>query len=121
MNLKEERRKYPRIKDKDISVKLSGAGFATVTKSLNISASGISCKLTSRLPLMSVVQIHISLPSKVKSVSPITLNIEGVVVREEPIMKEGRVEQYDVAIFFNSLEPSAREKLVRYINQNKEN
>lgn len=121
MNIKkEERRKYPRIKDKEISVKLSGEGFEAITKSLNISASGIYCKLTSRLPLMSRVEIHISLPKKIKSASPVTLDIDGVVVREEPFIKDGRVVHYDVAIFFDSLSPIDREKLIRYIDINRE-
>lgn len=120
MAQKKERRRYPRIKDKDIFVQLTGEGFDAITKSLDVSASGIYCKVTERIPLMSRLQIVLSIPDQKKPSTPVTLNIEGVVVREHPVMKEGRVEHYDVAIFFNSLMPKEREMLIRYINQKTE-
>lgn len=112
---KTERRKYPRVKDKDISIKLSGEGFDTITQSLDVSASGVYCKVTEKIPVMTRVQVVLTLPGKNKSARPVTMNIDGVVVREHPVMKEGRVEHYDVAIFFSSLLPKERDLLVKYI------
>lgn len=117
MTQKEERRRFPRIKDKDISVQLTGEGFGAITKSLDVSASGIYCKVTERIPLMTRLGIVLSFPAQKKPSTSITLNIEGIVVREHPVMKDGRVEHYDVAIFFNSLMPKERELLSRYISQ----
>ncbi|MCK4852259.1 MAG: PilZ domain-containing protein [Candidatus Omnitrophica bacterium] len=117
MTQKKERRKYPRIKDKDISVKLEGEGFSTITQSLDVSASGIYCKVVERIPLMTRLQIVLSLPAKDRSSGSTNMDIEGVVVREHPVMKDGRVEHYDVAIFFNTLMPKERKKLTQYISR----
>ncbi len=114
---RKERRRYPRIKDKDISLKLAGDGFDTISQSLDVSASGVYCKVDRRIPLMTRVQVVLSLPGRTKTSSPTTMDIDGVVVREHPVKKNGRVQYYDVAIFFNTLLPKEREKLVQYINR----
>jgi hypothetical protein len=117
MERKVERRRFPRIKDKNISVKLSGDGVDTITQSLDVSASGIYCKVDRHMPLMTRVQIVLSLPGKTKSSAPITMNLDGVVVREHPVMTEGKVQYYDVAIFFNTLTLKERKQLVQYIDK----
>jgi PilZ domain-containing protein len=111
----EERRKFPRIKDKDISIQIRSEGFQTITQSLDVSASGIYCKMTERIPLMTRLEIVLALPNKKKDAPPILMHIEGVVVREHPVLHEGRVAHYDVAIFFNNLMPKERDKLSSYI------
>jgi len=118
MTKKTERRKHPRIKRDDISIKLSGEGFNTISQSLDLSASGIYCKVNERIPLMSRVQIVLSLPSDKSASNPITLKVDGVVVREHPVIKGGRVEHYDLAIFFDALGEKEKKKLVRYIEKN---
>lgn len=115
MSQKHERRKYPRIKDKNISIKLSSEGFTTITQSLDVSASGIYCKVKDHIPVMTRVQLKLSLPGKTKKASSATMDIDGVVVREHPVIKNGKVEHYDLAIFFNTLLPKERKKLVQYI------
>ncbi|MFH1552949.1 MAG: PilZ domain-containing protein [Candidatus Omnitrophota bacterium] len=117
MGQKIERRKYPRIKDKNISIKLSGDGFNAITQSLDVSASGLYCKVDRHMPVMTRVQIILSLPGKNSSSPSITMNIDGVVVREHPVEKDGRIQYYDVAIFFNTLLPKERKLLVQYINR----
>ncbi len=114
---RKERRKFPRIKDKDISVQLSGGGFQTISQSLDVSASGIYCKVDRRVPLMTRVEIELSLPGKTKTAARKNLSVEGVVVREHPVKKEGRVQYYDVAIFFSALTPKERKLLVDYIEK----
>ena len=117
MAQKEERRKFPRIKDKDISVKLSGEGFNTITQSLDVSASGIYCKVDRHIPLMTRVQVVLSIPGKTAASSSSTMNVDGVVVREHAVKEDGEVQYYDVAIFFDSLMPKERKTLVQYINR----
>ncbi|MGB2598841.1 MAG: PilZ domain-containing protein [Candidatus Omnitrophota bacterium] len=114
---RKERRKYPRVKDKNISIKLSGEGFDTITQSLDVSASGIYCKVKKHIPLMSRVQIVLTLPVKGDPSNPTSLDVDGIVVREHPVIENGRVHHYDLAIFFDSLLPRHRKKLVQYINQ----
>jgi hypothetical protein len=66
---------------------------------------------------MTRVQVVLSLPGRTKTSSPTTMNIDGVVVREHPVKKDGRIQHYDVAIFFNTLLPREREKLIQYISR----
>jgi len=112
-----ERRKFPRIKDKDISIQIKSDDFHAITQSLDVSASGIYCKVKERIPVMTRLEIVLALPNKENPSSPILMNIEGIVVREHPVVKDGKVEHYDLAIFFNSIHPREREKLVHYISQ----
>ncbi|MFH1799125.1 MAG: PilZ domain-containing protein [Candidatus Omnitrophota bacterium] len=116
MEHKNERRNYPRVKDENVSVKLSGEGFNTITQSLDLSASGVYCKVAERIPLMTRVQVVLVLPAKQNS-SSVTMNVEGVVVRENSLKKDGKVEQYDIAIFFSSLLPKERKQLMQYISR----
>ncbi len=117
MGDKVERRKHPRIVDKDISIELSGDGVDAITQSLDVSASGVYCKVACRIPLMTRVQIVLSLPAKSTSSSSKIMNLDGVVVREHPVKKDGAVDHYDVALFFNTLLPKERRVLVDYINK----
>lgn len=116
MSQKTERRSAPRIKDNDIAIKLSGEGFDTITQSLDVSASGIYCKIDRHVPVMTRVQIVLTLPPVSSKSGSKILNIDGVVVREHPVMKAGNIDHYDVAIFFNTLMPREKEMLTRYIN-----
>ncbi|MBU0570756.1 MAG: PilZ domain-containing protein [Candidatus Omnitrophica bacterium] len=111
-----ERRKFPRIEDKGIEVQLKGEGFGIITQSLDVSASGVYCKITNPIPLMTRLDIVLALPGKKAGSAPLLLHIEGVVVREHPVVKDGKTVHYDVAIFFNFLKPGDREKLITYIN-----
>ncbi len=112
-----ERRRFPRIKDENISIKLQGDGFNTITQSLDVSASGIYCKVSRHMPVMTRVQVVLSIPGKTRSVSSITMNVDGIVVREHPVKKDGEVQYYDVAIFFNTLLPKERKQLMQYIDR----
>ncbi len=116
MGEKVERRKFPRVKDENISVKLSGEGFTAITQSLDVSASGIYCKVDRRIPLMTRVEVLLSVPGRGKTNASSTMNIEGVVVREHAVKKDGVLQHYDIAIFFNTLLPKERKRLVQYIN-----
>ena len=117
MGQKEERRKHPRVKDENIAIKLSGDGVDTITQSLDVSASGIYCKVTKHIPLMTRVRILLTLPGKSPDSDPDTMDVEGIVVREHPVIENGRVHHYDLAIFFEALLPKHRKKLAHYISQ----
>lgn len=116
MSQRVERRKHPRLKDKNISIKLSGEGVNPITQSLDVSASGVYCKVDSKIPLMTRVKITLSLPAVKGGPGALTMDLDGVVVREHPVKKEGKIEHYDIAIFFNTLMPRERMELMEYIN-----
>lgn len=111
----QERRHFPRISDDTLSVTLNTGSFDTVTHSLNISASGIYCKLDREIPIMSRVRIVLMVPDPAKDAKPRSLEVEGVVVRQHPVIIDGKVKHYDAAIFFDNLTPRDREIITQYI------
>lgn len=112
-----ERRSHKRIKDQDISVKLSGEGFSAITQSLDVSASGLYCKVENKIPVMTRLKIALSVPPCKNGASARTITVEGVVVREHPVYDDGQVHHYDVAIFFDSISPRNKKVLNQYISQ----
>ena len=115
-----ERRKYPRIKDNKISLKLKTEQFdTTISQSLNISASGVYCKVDKELPLLSRVKIILMLPLDANDKKSKTnkVEIEGVVVREHPVIENGKLKHYDLAILFDNLSARDREAIKEYVAQ----
>lgn len=117
MTERNERRKYPRIADDKISLKVKAAQFdATISQSLNISASGVYCKVDKELPLLSRVKIILMLPLGTDRKEKLNkIETEGVVVREHPVIEDGKVLHYDVAIFFDNLSSKDRQTIKEYI------
>lgn len=115
-----ERRKAPRIQDEGLSLKLKGGDFDVMTHTLNLSASGIYCKVEREIPLMSRVKLMLMVPIDGKDgIRQVSIEVEGVVVRQHPVIIDGRVKHYDIAIFFENLEPRQREMISGYISRKK--
>ena len=115
-----ERRKYPRIKDNKIPLKLKAEQFdTTISQSLNISASGVYCKVDKELPLLSRVKIILMLPIDASDKKSKTnkMEVEGVVVREHPVIENGELKHYDLAILFDNLSARDREAIKEYVAQ----
>lgn len=115
-----ERRRAPRITDEELSLEVKGGGFDIMTHTLNVSASGIYCKVEKELPLMSRVQLMLMIPdtsSAEKAAKPV--EVDGVVVRQHPVIIDGHVMHYDVAIFFENLSAKHREMISSYIARKK--
>lgn len=116
--MSEEKRKYRRIKDEGVSLKVKSIDIDIITKSLDISASGVYCKVEREIPLMSRIKIILIVP-KIKSHDadgPQTVKIEtdGVVVREHPVIVQGKIAHYDIAIFFDNISAKDRKVLLEY-------
>jgi hypothetical protein len=115
-----ERRKAPRIADEGLSLKVMGGDFDFVTHTLNVSASGIYCKVEKEIPLMSRVQLMLMMPEAAKDgKGSVGVEVEGVVVRQHPVIIDGRVKHYDIAIFFENLSLKHREMISDYIARKK--
>ena len=112
-----ERRSFPRVKDEGLALELHLDDFDTVTHTLNVSASGIYCKIDKEIPLMSRVRLKLMVPDPVST--PKELNVDGVIVREHPVIIDGVVKHYDAAIFFDNLSTKDREVIQNYIACNK--
>lgn len=115
----QERRRDPRIHDESLSLRLDAGSFDTVTHTLNVSASGIYCKLDREIPLMSRVKLILMIPDPAGDAKPKGLEVEGVVVREHPVIIDGKIRHYDAAIFFDNLSPGDRETITQYISRKK--
>jgi len=115
-----EKRKYPRIKDDGVSLKVESGDIDIITKSLDLSASGVYCKVGKELPLMSRIKITMVVPGPAGAASRKSKNIrivtDGVVVRQHPVIVDGKFAHYDVAIFFERIAPKDKRHLLDYIN-----
>lgn len=118
--LKEEKRKCHRIKDENISLKVKTDGIDIITKTLDISASGVYCKVSREIPLLSRIKILLILPKpgriSSKDGKSTKIETEGVIVREHPVVIDGRIDHYDVAIFFNNISLKDKKRLQEYVN-----
>jgi hypothetical protein len=113
---KQERRTYPRVEDKALSLKLKLGDFDSVSHTLNISASGVYCKVDKEMPLMSRVKLILMVPDPTDKNAPHkNLEVTGIVVREHPVIIDGETRHYDVAIFFDDLSEKEREVISNYI------
>jgi len=119
--MSEEKRKYVRLKDEGVSLKVKSGDIDIITKSLDISASGVYCKVEKEIPLMSRIKVMLIVPriNKGGSTDPQTVKIEtdGVVVREHPVIIHGKIAHYDVAIFFDNISAKDRKVLLEYTNK----
>ena len=113
----QERRTAQRIKDEELLLKIIVGGFDTSTHTINISSSGLYCKVDKELPLMSRVKLMLMIPDSAKNAKEAKgVEVEGVVVRTHPVIIDGVTKHYDVAIFFDTaLEPRAKELIASYI------
>ena len=110
---KSERRQHPRLEQKlPVNVAADGYGFATVTK--NISCLGAYCHIDKYMPPFTRVAVKLALPLAVKT-GERDSNVEckGVVVRTEDDINGG----FNIAIFFNEIKDTQRNKISRYISQ----
>lgn len=111
----QERRRYPRVKDEELSLELKLDDFDSITHTLNISPSGVYCKVDKELPLMSRVKLVLMIPDAEKENTQKNLEVNGIVVREHPVTIDGVIKHYDVAIFFEDLSSKDKDTIAGYI------
>lgn len=100
-----ERRLSPRIY-KQLPLKVAANGYDFATTSKNLSCVGAYCHITKYVPPFTKVHVKIDLQN-----SP--LECKGVIVRTEDETSGG----FNIAIFFNGITTTARDKISRYVNQ----
>ncbi len=113
----QERRRFSRIEDHGLSFSLNAGGYDTISHTLNLSESGIYCKIDKEIPLMSRVRLKLMFPNQARREDhPDGLDVDGVVVREHPVIIDGQTKHYDIAIFFDSLSDRDRDIISNYIS-----
>ena len=111
-NIGAERRQYPRIEQR-LPLKIAANGYDFVTTTQNISCVGAYCHLTRYIPPFTRVMVTLDLPiisdnAKIDRI----VECKGVIVRTED--KEGG---FNIAIFFNAITESQRNKIAQYVSQ----
>ena len=113
----EERRKHLRTKGK-LPLKIADKAFDIITETVDVSPSGIYCRVTRLLPLMSKIEIVFLVPPKngSKSKQAKKIRCKGVVVRTEPIILENADKaHYSTAIFFTDISAKDHKALEAYV------
>ena len=106
-----ERRISARLVD-SFSFNIGYNGYDVTASIINISASGLLCRVTREVPVMSKIDMALILPSRLPSSHPDTIKVNGVVVRNE---KDDR--GWRTAIFFLDMSATHRKKLEVYLNR----
>ena len=98
-----ERRKNIRI-SKHIPLKLEDTAFDVITETVDVSSSGVYCRVTRNLPLMSKIEVMLLVPGREMESPTKKIRCKGVVVRAEPaILKDADRAHYNIAIFFTDI------------------
>jgi hypothetical protein len=115
-----EKREYPRIK-KNLPLKISREDEDIITETRNISCSGVYCRISAPVPMMSKIKMTLLLPlenqGKVKTHK---IECRGIVVRSEPVRDlDGRRNdsRHNIAVFFTDLTKPQRTKIAQYVIQ----
>ncbi len=111
-----ERRKHPRT-ESALPLKIFKKGLDVITESRNISCSGVYCRVSKPLPMMSKIGLTLLLPACRKNkLNTEKVKCNGVVVRSEPeIVEEADSACQNVAIFFTDLSNKDRNKIAEYV------
>ncbi len=80
---------------------------------VNLSTHGTLCLVERDIPMMTQLQIVLSLPGSSNASKEKSLRLRGVVVRKEIDAASGK---YLIAIFFQSLKPTDKKALERFIH-----
>ena len=113
----EERRKHYRKKSQ-LPLKIADKTFDVITETVDVSSSGIYCRVTRLLPLMSKIEVVLLVPPKngSKSKQAKKIRCKGVVVRTEPIiLKDADKAHYNTAIFFTDISAKNQKALEAYV------
>jgi hypothetical protein len=102
-----ERRRAPRARA-DFPIHLTPASGKAPAHLRDLSANGLCCTTSQSLPEMALVGIDLQFPGQ-----PQQHRLEGAVVRCAPL--PARKGQFEVAIFFTSIQDSARAALAAWV------
>lgn len=112
-----EKRRQPRTK-KSINFKLKTNGSIISAVSINLSCTGTYCKVDKYIPYMTNLKIDIALPSDDQEKGIEYLKCNGIVVRvEEDLSGANSGNIYNIAIFFNEISKSVKEKIENFVKK----
>lgn len=103
-----ERRKSPRVKC-DFMVDFEYQNSNVTARAINISSSGMYMEVDYSIPLFREISVGIKLPGISQLIECV-----GVVVRSEKVPGKDR---YNIAIFFEDIEPEDKQRLTEYVEK----
>ncbi|QTA91933.1 PilZ domain-containing protein [Desulfonema magnum] len=109
-----ERRQYPRI-SAYMEFELETEDDIITAEMINLSCSGAYCKVNKQVPLMTHFRIVFPLIYGNEEHDVEYVECSGTVVRAEEILPEENI--YNIAIFFNEIEDSERNKIMTFIER----
>ncbi|MCA9399268.1 MAG: PilZ domain-containing protein [Candidatus Omnitrophica bacterium] len=108
----QERRESPRLAN-NIPLKLIDETGDIVTESVNISRSGLYCRVNRYIEPMVKLKVNLLLPVRKNGKnSSRKIACEGVVVRIEEAQEQ---DHYNIAVFFNDITQRDAESIADYI------
>ncbi len=112
-----EKRRQPRTK-KSINIKIKTNGSIIAAESINLSCIGAYCRVDKYIPYMTNLKIDLALPSDDQESGVEYVKCNGVVVRVEEALPEADVGNiYNIAIFFNEISESVKEKIANFLKR----
>ncbi|MFA5410335.1 MAG: PilZ domain-containing protein [Candidatus Omnitrophota bacterium] len=111
---KKERRLHPRL-EQELPVKVAANGYDFASLTQNVSCLGAYCHIDKYIPPFTKVAVRLTLPMRNNRQQAKSCDVEckGVIVRTEDDSYSG----FNIAIFFNEIKGSQRQKISRYISQ----
>ena len=111
-----ERRRLPRV-PRTIPLHLGHGTEELVAASIDLSASGVYCQVSTHLPVMTKVQVTFVLPGEGQGPQPRRITCTGVVVRVESVEPGEHGPSYRLAIFFTELTPTDQDALATFVRE----
>ncbi|MHC4182092.1 MAG: PilZ domain-containing protein [Planctomycetota bacterium] len=113
----EEQRRYPRSK-KSIDFKIETDGSTIAAKSIDLSCIGAYCQVDKYIPTMTNLKVVLVLPCGDQKGEAEYVECIGAVVRVEKVpSKTNRDDKYNIAIYFNAIEESEKEKIANFLEK----
>lgn len=112
-----ERRRYSRI-NKRLSFKIKTGDSVVTAEMINLSCSGIYCRVNKLIPMMTNLRIVLALIYGNEENEVEYVECEGTVVRIEEVSPEDDI--YNIAIFLNNIEGSERDKIINFIEKHQD-
>lgn len=112
-----EKRSYPRIK-KNVKFKIDREDSTIVAETIDLSCIGARCRTNKHISFMTKVKIIFPLSQGKNKKTAENVEFYGVVVRTDKVSsKPDKNDMYKIAIFFNEIEESVKEKIAAFIDK----
>ena len=108
--MSDDRRGSARLVE-SLPFKIGGEGFDVASETLNMSKSGLLCRVRKNIPLMTKIEVLLLLPGRSGKADEV--RAKGVIVRSE----ENGDGTYKVAIFFTDMSKPCQERFDAYLQK----